>query len=74
MGCERWSGELKAHFQKEYQMNRLVLINCYAPHMGITAKIPEETEQIYRGLDELLKLLKGKDNIILGDFSTKLGL
>ena len=41
--------------------------------MGITAKNPEETEKLYRDLDELLKSPKGKYIIILGKFNAKLG-
>ena len=46
---EKWSlraGEQnrKTIFKTDIKKNRMVLINCYAPQMGITAKNPEETE------------------------------
>ena len=63
----------KTIIKTDIKKNRLVLINCYAAHMVITAKHPEEIEKFYRALDELLKSLKGKDIKILGDFNAKLG-
>ena len=38
----------KSIFKTNIKKNRLVLINCYATHMGITAKDPEETEILPR--------------------------
>ena len=34
----------KTIFKTDIKKNRLVLINCYAPHMGITAINPEEMD------------------------------
>ena len=64
MNIERY--QEKVHGTRE-------LIDCYAPHMGITAKISKETKKFYQDLDVLLKSLKGTDIINLGDFNVKLG-
>ena len=51
----------------------LVLINVHAPHMGCTLKNMETTEEFYKKLNSVVREMKGKDLIILGDFNAKIG-
>ena len=63
---------VKIHRTKK-KTSDLVLINVHAPHMGSTLKNVEITEEFYENLNDIVKQMKGKDLIILGDFNAKVG-
>ena len=39
-------------YQVEKQKTKLTVINCYAPHMGLTAKDPELGKKFYAELEK----------------------
>ena len=51
----------------------LHIINAYAPTSIITNKNPNETDQFYQNLEDLLNTLNKKEVIICGDFNAKVG-
>ena len=63
------SNTKKVIYQKNKRKNIINILNCYAPHMGITMKNPTESERFYKDLTKCLQDLKGRDIIILGYFN-----
>ena len=53
--------------------SNLTILNCHAPHMGITMKQPQTTDEFYKKLKECWSKLRTRDLIIAGDFNAKLG-
>ena len=60
-------------YQVEKQKTKLSIINCYAPHMGLTMKDPLLGKEFYAELVKNYKSFAGQDVIITGDFNAKLG-
>ena len=75
---QKWESKNLAPVQKKiYQSDKkkseLTVINAYAPHMGITTKTPEKTENFYGDLQKVVTSLRGADYILVGDFNAKPG-
>jgi len=49
------------------------IINAYAPTLETTKSKPQETEQFYNSLEQLIKSVNSKETIICGDFNAKTG-
>ena len=51
------------------------IVNCYGPHSGRTNKNPEEAEEFYATLHNVVSSFTSKDiYFIMGDFNSKLGM
>ena len=59
--------------QVRKKKNTMVVINAYAPHMGLVSKDESLAEKFYKDLESTLKKFEGSDCIITGDFNAKLG-
>ena len=74
--CSKWgmkSEELRKVFYRLEKKSEMVIINCYAPHMGLMQKNPEIAEKFYKELREVKEKFRGQDVLIVGDFNAKLG-
>ena len=60
-------------FEENRRKNLLVVINAYAPHMGLVAKDDTLAEKFYSDLKLTVDKFKGMDYVITGDFNAKLG-
>ena len=75
--CSKWgmrSEEMrKVFYRLEKKKSEMVIINCYAPHMGLVQKNPEIAKKFYKELREVKEKFRGQDVLIVGDFNAKLG-
>lgn len=55
--------------------NLITIINCYAPHSGITKKDETETEKLYEELERTTKKFRNKSSLlyIVGDMNATVG-
>ena len=60
-------------FEEKRRRNILVMINAYAPHMGLVAKDDTLAEKFSSDLKSTVDKFKGIDFVINGDFNAKLG-
>ena len=53
----------------------ITIINCYAPHLEITQKKPEETQKFYNQLENTVKKLQNKSSLMIigGDLNACVG-
>ena len=53
----------------------ITIINCYAPHSGLTKENPKATEKCYNKLEQVIKKYKNKSSltIIAGDMNATVG-
>ena len=60
-------------FEEKRRKNLLVVINAYAPHIGLVAKDDTLAEKFYSDLKSTVDNFKGMDSVITGDFNAKFG-
>ena len=72
-GMKRTDETRHVLFEEKSRKNLLVVINAYAPHMGLVAKDDTLAEEFYSDLKSTVDKFKGMDFVINGDFNAKLG-